>query len=335
MMKLIRYLLFPVVPFYFIVTWLRNKFFDWGLFESKAYQIPIVCVGNLSVGGTGKTPMIEYLIRLLKNEFRLATLSRGYKRTTEGFVMADAYATASSIGDEPYQFHTKFDDIIVSVDANRQRGIAQLMQATVPPEVLLLDDAYQHRKVKAGFNILLTSYHDLYVDDILLPTGNLREPKSGAKRAHLIVVTKCPKTISELEKESIVERLAPTKRQHVFFSWIDYSEIIKNNDQEIMVTSLRNKHFTLVTGIANAAPLVSYLQSQNLQFEHLNFPDHHDFTDREISMLKEKEWILTTEKDYMRLTTRLQDHSSLYYLPITLAIDRAAEFNQLVKLGIK
>lgn len=335
MMKLIRYLLFPVVPFYYLVTWLRNKCFDWGIFKSMEYKIPTICVGNLSVGGTGKTPMIEYLIRLLNNEYRLATLSRGYKRFTEGFIIADTHATASSIGDEPYQFYKKFETVIVSVDANRRRGIEHLMQLKIPPQLILLDDAFQHRKVKATYAILLTAYSDLYVKDIVLPTGNLREPRKGAKRADIIVVTKCPKSISSLEKERILNLIKPTNSQELFFSWIDYSNTIINAEHERELGFLKDKNFTLVTGIANAAPLVTYLQSKNLHFEHLNFADHHEFTDKEILMLKEKKWILTTEKDYMRLSATLKDSMTIFYLPITLEIDRSNDFSQLVQQGIR
>ena len=180
-MKFIRIILFPIVPIYYLVTWLRNKLYDTGIKSSKSYDFPVICVGNLSTGGTGKTPMIEYLIRLLKDEKSLATLSRGYKRKTEGFVLADENANANTIGDEPFQFYTKFNAIAVAVDSDRQNGIAQLRKLKIQPEVILLDDAYQHRKVKAGFNILLTAYNNLYYKDMVLPTGNLREPRSGAK----------------------------------------------------------------------------------------------------------------------------------------------------------
>ena len=192
-----------------MITWVRNYFYDCGVLSSKSYNFPVICVGNLSTGGTGKTPMIEYLIRLLFDEKSVATLSRGYKRKTEGFVLADEMASADTIGDEPFQFHKKFDAITVAVDTDRQNGIAELMKLNTPIEVLLLDDAYQHRKVKAGFNILLTAYNNLYYNDIVLPTGNLREPRSGSKRADIIVVTKCKKNLSEAEKGKITTKLKP------------------------------------------------------------------------------------------------------------------------------
>lgn len=317
-----------------MVTWLRNKLYDLGIFKSADYSIHTVCVGNLSVGGTGKTPMIEYLIRFLKDDFKLATLSRGYKRSTEGFLIADKTASAFTIGDEPFQFYNKFDDIVVSVDANRRNGISRLMELSSPPQIILLDDAFQHRKVKAKFNILLTTFNDLYVNDMLLPTGNLREPKSGANRADVIVVTKCPDSISKGEKNKIIHSLKPKSNQQVFFSWIDYSDIIKNTSEEKQLIFFSDKKFTLVTGIANSKPLVDYIKSKNLKFEHLDFNDHHEFSSREIDVLKTKEFILTTEKDFMRLSPHFVQGQSLFYLPIELKIDRPEEFEGLLKCSI-
>ena len=184
--------------------------YDLGVKKSTSYNFPVICVGNLSVGGTGKSPMIEYLINLLKNDFKLATLSRGYKRKTKGFVLANEQSTAETLGDEPFQFFTKFkNDIYVAVDAVRTNGIAQLRALNKPAEIILLDDAFQHRKVKAGFNILLTTYNNPYFKDFVLPAGNLREPRSGAKRAHIIIVTKCPYNLSDQEKSSFVKRIKP------------------------------------------------------------------------------------------------------------------------------
>lgn len=332
--KIVRYILFPLVPIYFLVTWLRNKLYDWGIFKSSEYNIHTICVGNLSVGGTGKTPMIEYLIRLLKPDFKLAILSRGYKRSSEGFVLADEDSSASTIGDEPFQFYNKFDDIIVSVDADRRNGILNLLKLKISPEIILLDDAFQHRKVKCRFNILLTAYQALYTNDIVLPTGNLREPASGAKRADVIVVTKCPDTISQTDKHQILLTLKPTANQEVFFSSIRYSEVIKNLTTELNFERLSDKKFTLVTGIANSKPLVEYLKYKNLQFEHLNFNDHHEFTSKDIKDLQTKELILTTEKDFMRLLPHFKEQNKLYYLPIELKMDRFEEFNNFIKRTI-
>ena len=335
MMKLIRYLFFPFVPFYYLVTWLRNKLYDWGIKRSTAYAFPVICVGNLSVGGTGKTPMIEYLIRLLKSDYQIATLSRGYKRETNGFVLADNYTTARTIGDEPFQFHQKFKDVIISVDEDRVHGISQLMALQKPPEVVLLDDAFQHRKVKAGLSILLTACDELYMEDILLPTGNLREPRQGAKRADIIVVTKCPKHLSEEKKQEIKFKINPLSYQQVFFSRIAYAVSIRNNKDHVELVALKNRPFTLVTGIANPKPLVAHLVALGLQFDHIKFKDHHDFNDSDIYDLKQKQLIVTTEKDMMRLHPHFDDNAAIYYLPIEINIDRQVEFDALVGSFVK
>ena len=329
-MNLVRYILFPVVPFYYLVTWLRNKLYDWGLKSSVSFEIPIICIGNLSVGGTGKTPMTEYLVRLLKNERKIAILSRGYKRRTKGFILANDTVTAETIGDEPFQFYKKFSDVVVSVDADRWNGINQLLSLENKPDVILLDDAFQHRKVKAGFNVLLTSYNNLYTNDMVLPTGNLREPKSGAKRADVIVITKCPNSISESDKQQIKARLKALQGQYVFFSLIKYSDKLKNSIEEINLQDLKNKKFTLVTGIANPKSLVDFLNSQELIFEHLNFKDHHEFSEKDVVNLKSKGLLITTEKDFVRLKPYFKDSKQLFYLPIETVVDDGKKFDNLI-----
>lgn len=329
-MKFIRIILFPFVPIYFLVTWFRNLAYDKGWFKSMSYDFPVICVGNLSAGGTGKTPMVEYLIRLLKDETKLAALSRGYGRKTKGFLLAEDNITAIELGDEPFQFYHKFKgEIIVAVDEDRQHGIAALRTLKSKPEVVILDDAFQHRKVKAGYNILLTTYANLYVDDFVLPTGNLREPKKGAKRANIIVVTKCPELLSQEEKEAIVLKLKPKVYQHVFFSHISYNDSVLNETQKVRLNAL--KSFTLVTGIANAKPLVNYLKSQQLDFNHIEFKDHHNFTVEDVKKLSKLDRIVTTEKDYMRLKNEDVLNDKLYFLPIITVIDNSEKFDALVK----
>ena len=329
-MKLLRKILFPFVPVYYTITSLRNVLYDWGIKKSKSYKIPVICVGNLSVGGTGKTPMIEYLVKLLKAEFKLATLSRGYKRKSEGFQLADEKTTVEILGDEPFQFYTKLQkDIQVAVDANRQEGIEKLLELENPPEIILLDDAFQHRKVKAGFYILLTTYNNLFTKDFVLPAGNLREPRSGAQRANIIVVTKCPIDLDENEKAKIIEQISPKNYQKVFFSSIEYSSEIVSLNDKLILNGLNN--FTLVTGIANPKPLVEYLNGKNLKFEHINFEDHHEFTEQEILELSGKKLIVTTEKDFMRLKHYSYLKDKLYYLPISIAIDDNLDFNSQIE----
>ncbi|MBQ4820489.1 tetraacyldisaccharide 4'-kinase [Aquimarina sp. MMG016] len=334
-MNFIRKILFPIVPIYFLVTWLRNKMYDLGIKKSVSYDFPVIAVGNLSVGGTGKSPMVEYLIRSLKDKVQLATLSRGYKRETKGFQVVNTSSKAIEVGDEPLQFKTKFNEVIVAVDADRRNGIASLRSLNPQPEVIILDDAYQHRKVKAGFYILLTTYNDLYCNDIVLPTGNLRESRKGANRANIVIVTKCPKDISSEEKIAIGKRLKLANNQTLFFSFIDYRSDIMNADEVMHIESLKEKTFTLITGIANPKPLVDYYTSLGLKFDHIAFPDHHNFTDKELDDLKTKEFIITTEKDYVRLMSHLPKQI-LWYQPIQAQfIENHEVFDKMIFSYIK
>lgn len=332
-MQFLRKLLFPFSLVYDVVTSLRNLFFEIGFFKSKTYAIPLIAVGNLNVGGTGKTPMIEYLIRLLQNDNKIATLSRGYGRKSKGYVLGNSNATAEDLGDEPLQFYSKFPKINVAVDGNRQEGIARL-QLEVQPDIILLDDAFQHRKVTADFYILLTKFNDLYSDDLLLPAGNLRESKRGAARARIIIVTKCPNDLSITEQQLIKQKLKASQNQQIYFSTISYSDTIYSQTTEVNLTDLIDKNITLVTGIANPAELILHLKENKIQFTHLNFKDHHIFTESELNELRKKELILTTEKDFMRLKDKL---SNLFCLPIhtqflNSAIDFDNQVNELLKV---
>lgn len=332
-MKLFRKLLFPLSPVYYVVTWVRNVLYDANVMASKRYDFPLICIGNLSTGGTGKTPMVEYLIRLLKDDYSIATLSRGYKRNTKGFVLANDSETADTVGDEPYQFFEKYKkDIRVAVDADRKNGIAKLRELNPKPEVILLDDALQHRKVEAGYTILLTTYSNLYATDWVLPIGDLREPKKGAKRADCIVVTKCPKAISEIEKTKIKDKLRPLPHQHVFFSSISYAKHVFSENKSLVVSSCTN--FCLVTGIANAKPLVNYLNEINLIFDHLEYGDHYNYTEKDIDKIAKNKLVLTTEKDYVKLQKFPVLKGKLYYLPIEFTIDNYKVFNANLKMFI-
>lgn len=333
-MKLFRYLAFPFVPIYFLATWCINKAYNVGFFKSKSYDFPVICVGNLSVGGTGKSPMVSYLINLLKDKKQIATLSRGYGRATKGFVLAKNGLTHADLGDESFQYYQNFGtDITVAVCEDRQNGISKLTDLQPKPEVIVLDDAFQHRKVKAGFNVLLSTYSNLFTDDFMLPTGNLRETKSGYKRANAIVVTKCPTIITDETKKQIVSKIKPLEYQSVYFSSITYSKTVKSAKVELDLDAL--KKFTLVTGIANAKPLVSYLENKDLVFEHLEYEDHYNFTQKDINTLSELDLIITTEKDYMRLQFEHNLKDKLYYLPIEIEIDNALDFNKQILNFVK
>jgi len=309
--------------------------YDKGLFSSKSFDFPIIVVGNLNVGGTGKSPHIEYLIRLLINKYKIAVLSRGYKRKSKGFQLADKNSTVSLLGDEPLQFFRKFKNILVAVDSDRVNGITSLRELNEPPQIILLDDAFQHRKVKPGLSILLTSFDDLYTDDLVLPSGNLRENRKGAKRANIIIVTKCPVNISIEDRLRIAEKLKLGNRQLIFFSTIEYDESLVGSDKEISVSKLKNYKVLLVTGIANSKPLEEYLGSLKIDFNHLKFRDHHRFSkldiekiNRRFENIKEhKKLILTTEKDYVRLFS--SKNKSIYYLPIrSKIIDKEENFKE-------
>jgi len=315
-MNLLRKILFPFAILYGFITSIRNFLFDKGILKSTSFDLPVIAVGNLSVGGTGKTPQIEYLIRLLSDKYKVATLSRGYKRKSEGFVLADENSNAEILGDEPFQFYQKFRNVQVAVDANRTNGIQQLLSQKEKPEIILLDDAYQHRKVKAGFYILLTAYGDLYADDFMLPTGNLRESRSGAERASIVVVTKCPKNLSDEEQAGIRLKLKLSCSQQVFFTFIDYDEEIYSKREKIAVSKVKAESKLLLAGIAKPKPFFDFLKNEN--DECLTFPDHHHFSDADLESIHAKangRKIITTEKDYVRLKdSKLV--SQLYYLPI-------------------
>jgi tetraacyldisaccharide 4'-kinase len=315
-MNLLRKLLFPFAILYGMITSIRNFLFDKGILKSYSFDLPIIAVGNLSVGGTGKTPQIEYLIRLLSDKYKVATLSRGYKRQSKGFILAEANSSAAILGDEPFQFFQKFKNIQVAVDADRKNGIEQLLSLPEKPEVILLDDAFQHRKVKAGFYILLTSFGDLYSDDFMLPTGNLRESKSGAKRANVIIVTKCPFNLSLDKQNDIRNRLNVSAYQELYFTFIAYDNFIYGENRKINVNEIQSASKLLVAGIAKPEPFFTYLQNTNDVC--LSFPDHHNFTDKdilEIKNLAQNNIIITTEKDYVRLKGSLPGEQ-LFYLPI-------------------
>ena len=314
-MNILRKILFPFAILYGFITSFRNFLFDKGILKSYSFDLPIIAVGNLSVGGTGKTPQIEYLIRLLSPTYKIATLSRGYKRKSDGFILADFTSNAEILGDEPFQFHQKFPNILVAVDANRKNGIEQLINIS-KPDIILLDDAFQHRKVKAGFYILLTAYDDLYADDFILPTGNLRESRSGVERANIVVVTKCPSNLSDKEKNSIERKLQLESRQKLFFTSIAYDEFIFSEEKQIPVSEIKNSHKLLLAGIAKPEPFFDYLKNKNDVV--LTYPDHHHFTEKDLTEIKniaKGKIIITTEKDFVRLKGSLPA-SQLFFLPI-------------------
>lgn len=337
-MNSLRKILFPFALIYGLITSIRNLAFDIGLLRSKTYDIPIVAVGNLSVGGTGKSPMIEYLVRLLHKSFRIAVLSRGYGRKTKGFLLADAASTAEDLGDEPYQFFRKFQDLEVAVDEKRVRGIDYLLSGIPELDLVLLDDAFQHRYVKASCYILLTSFEKLYSDDFVLPAGNLREPRRGAKRAQIIIVSKCPNNLNASKRAEIRKKINPTANQKLFFSKIAYDiELFNDNDSKAL-KEVANTKVILVTGIADPGPMKDFLKRSQINFEHIKFDDHQfigktelqDISKKLSELSEEEKIIITTEKDYVR--SFIDVDLPIYYLPIKTEIMEDSEiFNDLIQ----
>jgi tetraacyldisaccharide 4'-kinase len=312
---LTRFLLLPFSWLYGLITQLRNLFYDAGIFTSYSFEPAVICVGNLNVGGTGKSPMIEYLSRLLSEKWQVAILSRGYKRKTTGFRLASDVDNASTLGDEPFQFYkTMRGKVTIAVCADRAVGIRAILETNPSIQVILLDDAFQHRRVKPMFSILLTELANPFHKDFVLPAGRLREGRSGAKRADVIVVTKCG---SSAELQAQVGNELSVYQKPVFFSKIHYKA-----PQSFHGHGQMGKEIVLVTGIANPKPLVDYLEKNYKIVRHFEFADHHSFQRTEIEMIQQEATasILTTEKDFVRLVSpenkSLLDESRWFYLPI-------------------
>ena len=325
LLRPVRILLFPFSLLYALVIRIRNWFYDRKILASSTFNLPLICVGNLAVGGTGKSPMVEYLTGMLKNSFTVAILSRGYKRKTKGYALANENSTALDIGDEPMQFHCKFPQVAVAVGEERIVAIPQLLHDRPATQAIILDDAFQHRTVMAGLNIILTDYNNLFTRDWYLPTGDLRDEKGSYRRADIIVVTKCPKNISVSQKEETTREIGPLPGQRLFFSNIRYGRPYHLIHRE--QTEITNKmEVLLVTGIADPRQLKKYLQENSKTYYQLSYNDHHIFTIddlheiiRRFSAISEKnKIILTTEKDAVRLTKFAHELEPLpfYVMPI-------------------
>lgn len=337
----------PLSWLYGLGVRLRNHLFELGILKSRSFDIPVISVGNITVGGSGKTPHVEYLIMLLKNNCKVAVLSRGYKRKSKGFVLADAKTRMTDIGDEPYQMKTKFPDVHVAVDKNRCHGIDMLTsgETTKDTDVILLDDAFQHRYVKPGINILLVDYHRLIIYDKLLPAGRLREPQSGKARADIVIVTKCPKDLKPMEYRVIIKAMNLYPYQQLFFTSLDYDDLysVFGNTKRPLDSIKRTDNILLLTGIASPKQLANDISEYTSNITQLNFPDHHQFTAKDIerinstfSNMPSPKIIITTEKDTARLADMdgLSDdvRQSLYKLPIRVKfmLDQEDEFNNKI-----
>jgi tetraacyldisaccharide 4'-kinase len=341
--------LYPLSFLYGLGVSLRNKMFDWGILRSKSYDIPVICIGNITVGGTGKTPHTEYLIKLLKKEFKVAVLSRGYKRKSKGFVLATPTSSANEIGDEPYQIKQKFPEIAVSVDKDRCHGIETLCDNKKESElgVILLDDAFQHRYVNPGMSILLVDFNRQICDDALLPAGRLREPLSGKNRANIVIVTKCPRLMKPMDFRIITKRLDLYPYQQLYFTSYKYGNLTpifpgSNIRKRTLAQIEKSENIFLLTGIASPKQLLQDLERYSSHITPLTFADHHDFTENDLKTLKEtfdnlsgeKKIIITTEKDAARLTqfSNLDEtiQKNIFALPIEVKflLNQEDAFNQ-------
>ena len=338
--------LLPLSWLYGLGVKLRNTMFEIGILKSRAFQIPVISVGNITVGGSGKTPHVEYLIDILKDLFHVAVLSRGYKRKSKGFIQATADTVMSDIGDEPYQMKQKFPKVTIAVDKDRCHGIDLLTELDAKLDVVLLDDAFQHRYVKPGINILLVDYHRLIIYDELLPAGRLREPQNGKDRADIVIVTKCPKDLKPMEFRVIVKAMNLYPYQQLYFTTLDYGElkpVFSGHHTRVSMTQLAEYHVLLLTGIASPEQIEHDLSPLVRHIQPLAFSDHHQFRAKDIQRINDTfaamegpKCIITTEKDVTRLQTvkGLSDEvrQNIYVLPVRIQFMQEQEdkFNQFI-----
>lgn len=322
-----KVLLLPLSIIYGVVVGIRNFLFHIGILKSRRFSVPVLCVGNITVGGTGKTPHTELIIAELRKNFRVACLSRGYKRKTSGFILSDEKSTAREIGDEPMQIKNKFPDILVACDSNRVRGIEKLQALPQPPEVIVLDDAFQHRYVQADKNIILVDYNRPVYDDCLLPAGRLRENTGSLKRADYIIVTKCPSNLQPIERRILSKHLKIKPYQHLFFTKLGYGPITSLSSKAEQITLQPDSHILCLTGIAQPGPYVEHLKTYTSHITELRYSDHHHFTKKDIQHIERtfqeikyaEKYIFTTEKDAVRLkNTELPKElkRQIYYIPV-------------------
>ena len=343
--------LFPFAMLYGIVTGIRNWLFDQGLLPSTAFNIPIISIGNLSVGGTGKTPHVEFILSIVKDDWKTAVLSRGYKRKTKGFLLAEPKSNSQTIGDEPFQIFQKFPDVTVSVDEKRVHGVNKLLELVPCLQLVVLDDAYQHRYILAGLSILLTDYSNLYSRDTLLPAGGLREWRSGCTRANIIVVTKCPVDMKPIDMRLYESELKPENNQLLFFSCFKYDELIpvfpasEHEEWTFQKIKETNADVLLVAGIVSPEPILEQLNRYTLNIKTLFFEDHHAFQSKDFIQINKQfdalsltdKVLIVTEKDAARLVTHPNFPEALkartFALPIRVEIlhDQETLFIQKIK----
>ena len=344
-------ILYPFALLYGIVTGIRNWMFDQGLLSSTTFNIPTISVGNLSVGGTGKTPHVEFILSIVKNDWKTAVLSRGYKRKTKGFILSESKSNSQTIGDEPFQIFQKFPDVTVSVDEKRVHGVNKLLELVPGLQLVILDDAFQHRYIQTGLSILLTDYSNLYSRDMLLPAGGLREWKSGSTRANIIVVTKCPEDMKPIEMRLYESELKPENNQFLFFTCFKYDELIpvfpasEHEEWTFQKIKETNAYVLLVAGIVSPEPIIEKLTKYTINVKTLFFEDHHTFQSKDFIQINKQfealsltdKILIVTEKDAARLVSNTNFPEALkartFALPIRVEIlhDQETLFIQKIK----
>ena len=330
-MSVIRFLVFPLSIIFKFVTDIRNKLYDCNFLKSEKINVPVISVGNLSTGGTGKTPMVDFIIYNLKRDYNISVLSRGYNRKSKGFIEIKNSDNPSLVGDEPFLIKSNHLEVPVFACEDRVEGAKKIISEN-NTNLILLDDAFQHRKISRNLDIVLTDYNNLFYKDYLLPYGNLRESRNNINRADVIIVTKCPLDFNKADAIKIKNQINPKKTQSLFFSQIKYSEKLFGL-KELSFKSIRNSKLTLVTGIANSQPLKEYLKKNNVNFDHFDYPDHYNYSRKDVNKIlatTKNNIILTTKKDYYKLSQFKIDN--LLYIDIKVEfLDGKQEFLSTIK----
>lgn len=348
-MRFLLFLLFPFALLYGVLAYLRNKCYDWGICKSTGFDFPVISIGNLSMGGTGKTPHVENLIRLLSKDYKVAVLSRGYKRASRGFVLAGEKSTTRDVGDEPLQIKKKFKNITVAVDRNRVRGIKKIKEAFPDIDVILLDDAFQHRAVKPGLSIILTDFHKLYPEDYPFPVGSLREFRRGARRADIIVVTKTPQVLSPITVRRISGLIKPKEHQKLYFSTLRYGKLTPLPGLDLEAPADNISSILIFAGIANMYPLQDHVSQMCNHLFQFRYGDHHKYTSSDFLRIRRKyesiftqnKIIITTEKDAMRIAypgiPKELEGLPIFYIPIQTRIhkDFRKNFNDQIRAYVR
>ncbi len=330
-MKLLKLFSFPLAFQYGIVVAFRNAFYDWGWFSSTSFKTPTICIGNISMAGTGKTPMTALLIELLQSEYKIAILTRGYGRKSKGLIHGNEKSSPQDIGDEPKQLIDTHPTVELIVCSNRVEAM-RYIESKLEVDLVILDDAFQHRRLSPLYSILLTTYSQLYTEDYYFPAGNLRDHKSSGKRAQMVVVTKAPENLSETELEDLKKRLKVLPHQSFFTSSLQYSDSLIGLSNTMSLEELKKNPFCLVTGIANPKPLLNYLKAMGCEFTHKKYRDHHSYSDKDLAELNEEALVITTQKDFVKLGSLL---SKVYYLPVSHKIEGVEKFKEILLEQLK